>query len=1116
MDVLVPVYEQREGRWITWTTLGLGPYSEDESSTSTTRLRDELTKRLKAVIRRAKREDLDLFQATPGIKLVRLRLQLKLRGETTGTRRVSGRYPLIIEPRPTDASGDNVLRVAYHPLRQSEWFPLDEGSDLSTEQQAALYFQHVWAEIDDDDLDDLMVKDRDRLTSFAFTGPHDRLVPPRKKGGVFDDLTADPVRQATEAAKKKKSKRPKAYEVLDDLGVDQTPLAVDGMLNLGRPRSPWRQQLQLSLCGRDKRSVLLVGPPGVGKSTLINRWIADLLEADDYASHNNLDKVHHVWRLSGQRIIAGMSYVGDWEERCVKLLGDVEGRQIVLWFEDLAAFGRIGQTRSSDRSLAEFFRGPIARGELIVVGECTPAELARLEDDAPSLVAALTVLHVHPPERGEVLSMCLTAARALEPAYNAQFTPDLYGPLIELTDALYPGAAFPGKALDQLERLARTQGGDSTMSVLAPAHLLRDLADRTGLPRTLLFREQPLDPETVRADLGQHVIGQPQAVDHAVDLILRIRAGLTDPGRPYGVYLFTGPTGTGKTELAKTLAAWLYSSAERLVRLDMSEYATPDAASRLIGDRWQPDGTLTRPVIDQPFSAVLLDEIEKAHPSVLNLLLQLFDEGRLTDAAGRTADYRHTIVMMTSNLGARTSAPVGFGEESDAARAHDALKAVKDFFPPELYNRMDRVIAFSRLDHESARLISKKALEQLLARRGLVEREVFVHATSKVLDRAVREGFTASGGARTVKRWLEERVGGLFVEHLARGTRAEMQVHHLYDADEGLALHAEVLEEAHPRAMRWSLEGLLEAPASELAEYLPAAMDTLEDLQGSEALRELAERMGEELAEQRASGSFTGPEAERIYWIDKLRGALDHLRRHCGWLYKRRGGDRIAILEALAKVPFLERAAATVGDLGRHTIDIEVAPIGERRRGDRFQQRPLVLLPALHDAYKAGYGEVEAAWFSARGGVTDKPVSDPSVIRTLVRKSGLNILDYFEGETGCHVWESVRFGTAVARVEVRSASDEAPGRVLEGRRAQRQAFEDALEAGTEPLPENPRRLLPVVRRLGFDPPTTSGALAEIEVEDYLLGHAEVTRARSLGDVLPKLWRLRQSRTGGGP
>src|SRR6185295_6490366 len=338
----------------------------------------------------------------------------------------------------------------------------------------------------------------------------------------------------------------------------------------------------------------------------------------------------------------------------------------------------------------------------------------------------------------------------------------------------------------------------------------------------LIALDAPLDPAEVEAAFARRVIGQPAATRAAADVILRVRAGLADPGRPVGVLLFTGPTGTGKTELATAIAEYLYGDQARLLRIDMGELSGEGAVARLIGDRWNPDGLLTSRVRAQPFCVVLLDEIEKAHPQALHLLLQLFDEGRLTDAAGEVASFASAVVIMTSNLGSRNAAPIGFGETRDRILA-DVARAVREFFPVELFNRIDRVVPFEPLTPDVAAKVVDKELAKLLARRGLRERNTFVYAGAAVRRRAVADAFDPSYGARTVKRWLEDKIGGALTDLLASAKPARLRIIRLAEHDGAIAATLEPLRDRPSVPGPYLLEGALDLATTALEPAISAA-----------------------------------------------------------------------------------------------------------------------------------------------------------------------------------------------------------------------------------------------------------------------------------------------------
>ena len=1129
MNVTVPVYQQRFGNSLQWTTLGLGPLTALQKGRNAMKVQQALIGELKRLIGKAEPSDLSWLELSRGIRMERLRLELTLSGPGR-RRKVTGRYPLILEPRWVGGSTSTArILLVYHALRQEEWFPLEREEEL--EQRAALYLQQAWAALTDDQIDGLQTnaKDRVKVVSFSVRAPSllDRL--PDRKQGVWDDLRPD-------LFKKGKRRREGGTKVLRLLAVDQTQRAADLTLPLGMPRSPYREQLQMLVGGQHRRSMIVVGPPQSGKSTIIHCGINDLLLAQGYEAHRNLDRVHHVWKLSGQRIIAGMSYLGDWEQRCIELLHDATSHQVVLWVEDLPAFGRLGRTRDSDRNLAEFFRGPLGRGELTLIGECTPQQLQQLEQDAPSFAALFSRVHVTATTAAETLRMMLHEARALELQERVAFDPHIFRAVLEMTDSLLPQVAFPGKALEPVRTLARRARGPGARSqaegrpTIGPAQLLELLSRKTGLPEQLLQLDQPLDATALRHRLEQRILGQDEAVQAACDLVLRIRGGLTDPLRPYAVYLFVGPTGVGKTELAKAITEYLFGDIGRLVRFDMGELGDGGAAARLVGDQLQPRGLLTEQVQQQPFCVLLLDEIEKAHPAVLNLLLQLFDEGRLTDAQGSTADFTHTAVIMTSNLGARVQAPIGFAEDP-AGLMHEALRAVREFFPPELFNRIDRVIPFRPLDARVARLIAAKEHSRLLSRRGLVERNILVYPSARVLDRVVAEGFDPQLGARPVKRFLEQQIGTLLAEQVSGGGRAAMQIVQLYAGDGpreagAFRLHVEALSEAVPAVEDLPLEPLLTLPVRELQQLLPERLDYLDDLIEGDVLQQLAAQMQYHLTHHRQGDAVDADHADALYTLDAMRGELKQLRGRIGYLHVKRRSDRRELLRCLAEVEFVRRTLETVSQPQHHAVFIELLHLGLARRTPGIRElEGRALMQVLAAAYlgREARGELESYALRHTDGSLESGAELPAEAlqrlpeQLVLKVVGLNVLDFFAGENGCHIWRSLVRGSDVLRVRVWGADPELTPRDLILRHVeQASAFQQALEHGGAALPPNPDGLLPLVREYRFDPPTRAGETAPLEVTDHHLGYVGVQRVGRLDEGLGRLWLLAISARSGEP
>ena len=1099
------VYERHVSAGVALSAVGIGAPTVTRVAHSQRQVEARLKGELRRLIGASQLPELARFDVRRGIRVIKLRLELTFRGERR--RKVTGPFPLIVEPR--EVSAGHTLQVIYHPLRPEFWFTSSSSSESELAQAASLYFSTAWAQLSEDEVIALRYEGRDRLRLIGFTAkPKSLLDELARARGAFDDLDLD-------------RDKPKAERVLARLGTDLSEaIAHQEGGWLGVPRSPYREDL-LALSSRTpRRSVMLVGPSKVGKTTLVRQLAFDLLEQGGYTVHRNLDRVTRVVQITGRRLIAGMSHVGEWEAQVTQLIDEVKKSGVVLYIPDLCSFGRVGQARDSTRSMADVLREPIARGEIAVIGECTERELQRLEDDAPSFASTLQRLHVASTSPVETMSMLIARARALEEEHETRISPWVFRTILDLSAMVHSAQALPGRALDLLERAARGARSSNVDDSTIVGQLVKD----TGMGWQMLDDDDALEANDVTSELAENVIGQPAAIAEMTALVLRIRGNMCDPNRPRGVFLFTGPTGTGKTELAKTLAGYMYSAdsvsgeSARLVRFDMSELSGPDAVARLIGDAWEPEGQLTSAGLAQPFSVFLFDEIEKAHRSVHALLLQLFDDGRLTDARGQTADFRQAVFIMTSNLGANPKPPVGLMPSADDVSL-EVQRAVREFFAPELVNRIDAIVPFAPLTLETSVRVAHKELARLFARPGLTERQLFVQMDPETVRAIAEHAFLSRDGARSLKRYLEDHVATLLADAVSSNP-GSMQLLRLRQRDGALEVRTRPIVPAQAVASRFALEPLWKgAGAESIQRALGAGRARLEALQRDPRVANLGETLRELLR---------APAAERdaaVHHVDGLRAHLARLAEGFDQVERLRESAAVEVIEgsfdpALRPREVLHRGRE-VYDLmywlaELHVLDRALDSDPSALRSG--QSTTLALYPMTLDgtagrvsmswfaqrlavAYAAARGTVEEiAWIydsagvrhvrEARGGAALQGIGAPMFVA--LRISGFGVRDYYAAEAGAHVWHQ-HTRPELLRVE---CTDRTPKELAE-------ALRDAHDEDTESLP-------PMVRQIRFREPSGKRPPNPIEIEDHSVGVFEARRARVLADALIPLWNLRAS------
>jgi ATP-dependent Clp protease ATP-binding subunit ClpC len=557
---------------------------------------------------------------------------------------------------------------------------------------------------------------------------------------------------------------------------------------------------------REKASVILVGEHGVGKSTLLTSAVRTIERTQDAGQTGR--RRRRFWMTAAARIIAGMRYLGQWEERCEAMIGELAEIDGVLCVENLLDLLLLGGTGPGD-SIAAFFLPYLQNGELRLVGEAAPAELDACRRHLPGFVEAFQVLRVEAlPDREAREALAQVAAAGVQEtriAIAEDLTPTVY----RLFRRFLPYCPMPGRAAGFLRELfdawednvgqvsnlpvrspqetsgtppddrkgdfqspaAEPRPTDATNArqrasgtlTLRAEHAMARFIDQTGLPELMLRDDRPLRIEEVEQALRERIIGQDAACREMARVITAFKAGLNDPRRPLGVLLFCGPTGVGKTELAKTASDYLFGhgkNADRLVRLDMSEYSSPWAAERLLTTDGRTPSDFVQRMRQQPFVVVLLDEIEKAAPEVFDMLLAVLDEGRLADRYGRTTNFRSAIIVMTSNLGASNQGSIGFTSEPPAPYE----SAAYGFFRPEFFNRIDALVTFRPLGPEVCLAITRKELHEVARREGLLRADLRLEVSDALVRRLAQDGFDPRYGARPLQRILEAR----FVSVLSR------------------------------------------------------------------------------------------------------------------------------------------------------------------------------------------------------------------------------------------------------------------------------------------------------------------------------------------------------------
>ncbi|MBX9363016.1 ATP-dependent Clp protease ATP-binding subunit [Streptomyces massasporeus] len=675
--------------------------------------------------------------------------------------------------------------------------------------------------------------DMARARGYGYIGPEHVLSalasnPDSAAGHILNAARFAPS-EPPEAPEAPQSERPRPTNTptLDKYGRDLTELARQGRIDPVIGRDQEIEQTVEVLSRRGKNNPVLIGDAGVGKTAIVEGLAQRISEADV----PDVLIGRRVVALDLTGVVAGTRYRGDFEERMNNIVSEIRAHsdQLIIFIDELHTVVGAGSGGGDGSSMdaGNILKPALARGELHIVGATTLEEYRRIEKDA-ALARRFQPIMVPEPTADDAIEILRGLRDRYEAHHQVRYTDEALVAAVELSDRYLTDRRLPDKAIDlidqagarvrlrartkgtdvralerELEQLTRDKdqavadeqyeqatqlrdrivelkqriteaGGDSEVDegqdlVVGAESIAEVVSRQTGIPVASLTQEEKDRLLGLEEHLHQRVIGQDEAVRVVSDAVLRSRAGLAAPDRPIGSFLFLGPTGVGKTELARALAEALFGSEDRMVRLDMSEYQERHTVSRLVGAPpgyvgHEEAGQLTEVVRRHPYSLLLLDEVEKAHPDVFNILLQVLDDGRLTDSQGRTVDFSNTVIVMTSNLGSeaitRRGATTGFaagGADADEeARREQILRPLREHFRPEFLNRIDEIVVFRQLTTEQLRRITNLLLDRT---RSLVQSKgITVTFTDRAVEWLADRGYQPEYGARPLRRTIQREV----------------------------------------------------------------------------------------------------------------------------------------------------------------------------------------------------------------------------------------------------------------------------------------------------------------------------------------------------------------------
>ncbi|MFV1949075.1 MAG: ATP-dependent Clp protease ATP-binding subunit [Anaerolineales bacterium] len=642
-------------------------------------------------------------------------------------------------------------------------------------------------------------------------------------------------RERRQSDRSKKSKTKSTTPMVDQLAVNLTDLAEEGKLDPVIGRETEIERVVQILARRTKNNPALIGEPGVGKTAIVEGLTQRI--ADGEVPAPLLGK--RVLQLDLGSLVAGTMYRGQFEERLKRVISELKKSDAILFIDEVHMLVGAGSAGSA-MDAANILKPALSRGELQVVGATTLDEYRKhIESDA-ALERRFQPITVDEPSQEETIEILQGIRSAYEDHHQLKISNEALKAATELSARYVSGRFLPDKAIDLIDeassrvRMYKNPIGDEAKEIVhklravrkelknaendqgqvneledqekkleeelealktawdrdsSPTVTVEDIAEIvsmwTGIPVMELAEEESDRLLHMEEELHEHIIGQDEAIVKIAKAVRRSRAGLKDPKRPVGSFIFLGPTGVGKTELTKALAKFMFGSEDALIHLDMSEFMERHSVSRLVGAPpgyigYEDAGQLTEAIRRRPYSIVVFDEIEKAHQEAHNMLLQIMEEGHITDARGRKIDFRNALVIMTSNIGAeliQNTASIGFelaqDEEQSRKRDYDEmrrklLKSLKNTFRPEFINRVDSVVVFHALSKEHIRKIVDLELEKV--RERLVEKNLQLEITPEGIDLLVQLGYNPEMGARPLRRVIQEKIENQLSDAVLSGT----------------------------------------------------------------------------------------------------------------------------------------------------------------------------------------------------------------------------------------------------------------------------------------------------------------------------------------------------------